>query len=111
VFVCSFSWGQQILYSPYSIYVPTGTIETISRVIKIDYNQIRIESDAGKGLTDIQIMIIQSKEINSSDYINSTVYNCTSEDGKYPTVVIIEEFSSYYFDSTYKDQSSERRRV
>lgn len=95
VFVCSFSWGQQILYSPYSIYVPTGTIETISRIIKIDENQIRIESDSGNDLTDVQIIVIQSKEINSSDYINFTVYYCISEDGEYPKPVIIEEYPSF----------------
>jgi len=95
VFVCNFSWGQKIFYSPYSIHIPTGSTETIYRVIKIDNNQIRIESDAGNGLTDIQIMIIHSKVINTDDYISFTVYQCTSENGVYPSVVIIEEYPSF----------------
>lgn len=88
-------WGQQIFYSPYSIHIPTGTTETISRVIKIDNNQIRIESDAVNDLTDIQILVIQSKVINRDDYISFTIYQCTSEDGVYPSVVIIEENPSF----------------
>jgi hypothetical protein len=95
VIVCNFSWGQQIFYSPYSIHIPTGSSETIYRVIKIDNNQIRIESYAGNGLTDIQIMVIHSKVINIDDYISFTVYQCTSENGVYPSVVIIEEYPSF----------------
>jgi len=93
--VSSLSWGQQTYYSPYSIHLPTETIEKIPRVIKISEEMIRIESDAGNGLTDIQIMVVQSKELNIDDYTSFTYYQCTSEDGVFPSVVIIEENPSF----------------
>jgi len=40
-------------------------------------------------------MVIQSKVKNRDDYISFTIYQCTSEDGVYPSVVIIEENPSF----------------
>lgn len=60
-------------------------------MIKIGKDTIRIESDAGNGLTDIQIMVIQSTEKNIDHFTSFTFYHCTSEDGVFPSLVIIEE--------------------
>ena len=70
-------------------------IENIKRDIKISGDTITIESDAGNGLSDIQTMVIFLREKTYDDYTSFTIYHCVSEDGWFPTTIIIEEKPTY----------------
>jgi hypothetical protein len=85
------SWGQKVYTSPFSVHQTTQIVERIPRTITITDSQITIESIINKRMTDIQIMIIQTKEVSYENNIKSDVYQCTSPDGMYPSTVIIEE--------------------
>ncbi len=96
LFVFTFnSWGQKVYKSPYSIHQPTQTVENFPRTITITDAQITIESIVNERMTDIQIMIIRTKEVSYDNNTKSDVYQCTSPDGVYPSTVIIEENPGY----------------
>lgn len=96
LFVSSFnSWGQKIYKSPYSIHQPTQIVENIQRTITISDTQITIESLVNERMTDNQIMIIRTKEVSYVNNKKSDVFHCTSIDGVFPSVVIIEENPEY----------------
>ncbi len=91
----SVTWGQELYHSPYSIHRNSGIIEKISRDIEIKGDTIRIESNAGNGIIDIQTMVIFFKEETYDDYTSFRIYHCVSEDGWFPTTIIIEEKPTY----------------
>lgn len=86
---------QEIFNSEYSIHIPTGIRENITRVITIDRNKILIESNTGSGITDTQILVIQYKETYIYNDITYTVYQCTSTDGVFNSLVTLEENPLY----------------
>lgn len=95
IFLSNLGFTQEVYKSSHSLHVPTGIVENISRVITVGEKQIQIESDAGNDLIDVQTMVILSKELNYDDFTSFKVYQCTSEDGIYPSLVIIEENPVY----------------
>ncbi len=113
LFVFTFnSWGQKVYKSPYSIHHPTQIVENIPRTITITDTQITIESIVNERMIDNQIMIIQTKEVSYNNNTKSDVYHCTSMDGVFPSVVIIEENPGYITviqPSSKEDQPEEYR--
>ena len=95
ILYCHIGFAQDVFHSPYSLHVPTGIVEHIPRIIKISEKYIQIESEAGNDMIDVQRMVILSRELNYDDYTSFHVYQCTSEDGIYPSLVIIEENPEY----------------
>ncbi len=89
------SWGQKVYKSPYSIHQPTQIVENIPRTITITDTQITIESIVNERMTDSQIMIIRNKDVSYDNNTKSDVYHCSSIDGVFPSVVIIEENPGY----------------
>jgi hypothetical protein len=88
-------WGQKVYTSPFSVHQTTQIVEKIPRTIIITDSQITIESIINERMTDIQIMIIRTKEVSYDNNTKSDVYQCTSPDGVYPSTVIIEENPGY----------------
>mgnify|MGYP006896891364 CR=1 FL=1 len=90
LFVSTFnSWGQKVYKSPYSIHQPTQTVENFPRTITITDAQITIESIVNERMTDIQIMIIRTKEVSYDNNTKSDVYQCTYPDVMQPSRVIL----------------------
>lgn len=94
-FICNLGFTQEVYKSSHSLHVPSGIVETIQRVITVREKKIIIESDAGNDLVDVQTLVIKSEELNFDDFTSFWVYQCTSEDGIYPSLVIIEEAPAY----------------
>ncbi len=115
LFVFTFnSWGQKVYKSPYSIHHPTQIVENIPRTITISETQITIESMVNERMTDKQIMIIRTKEVSYDNNTKSDVYHCSSIDGVFPSVVIIEEnpgFITVIQPSLKDDQLEEYRLI
>ena len=78
-------WGQTTYTSPFTQVFPSGLIEEISRSITITEKEILIISDTPEG-KDIQSLLIQQKELNED---NLPEYFCTSQDGLFTTVVVL----------------------
>ena len=96
LFVSTFhSWGQKVYTSPFSVHQTTQIVERIPRIITITDLQITIESIINERMTDIQIMIIRTREVSYENNTKSDVYQCTSPDGVYPSTVFIEENPGY----------------
>lgn len=93
--ISDLGWTQEVYISPYSLHVPTGIVEHIPRVINLSEKLIQIESEAGNDLIDVQTMVILSKKVNYDDFTSYRIYECSSEDGLYPSLVIIEENPAY----------------
>lgn len=93
--ISNLGWCQEVYNSSHSLHVPTGIVEQIPRVITVGEKQIQIESEAGIDLVDVQTLVIISEELNFDDFTSFRVYQCTSEDGIYPSLVIIEENPTY----------------
>ena len=95
ILLSNLGFSQEVFRSSHSLHVPSGIVEHIPRVITVGKKQILIESEAGNDLVDVQTMVILSEELNYDDFTSFKVYQCTSEDGIYPSLVIIEENPAY----------------
>lgn len=88
-FLTAVSWGQEIFISPITQHFPSSEIETINRVITFKQETITISSETPRG-EDVQVFIILQKEDGNLDPIGETsVYTCTSLDGKFITYLIL----------------------
>ena len=82
--------GQEIYYSPLTEHLKTGQKELINRTITIDKDVITIKTAISEGY-DIQTLKIVEKQLNNDTNPPLLIYDCTSPDGIYPTILFIPQ--------------------
>lgn len=91
IFILSFNVsGQEIYFSPLTEHLKTGHKELINRTIQIDKGSIIIKTEIPEGY-DIQTLKILMKKLNSETNPPILIYDCTSPDGIYPTLLFIPQ--------------------
>ncbi len=86
----SFLLGQEVYYSPVTENLQTGEKKIISRKISIGTQTIVIKTDTDSGY-DIQTLKILEKKVNQETSPSIIIYDCTSPDGVYPTLIFIPQ--------------------
>lgn len=87
----------QTYTSPLTQHFPSSEIETINRVISFEPETITITSGTPRG-EDVQVFTILQKEDRIIDSIGtSTVYTCTSLDGRFTTYLILPKVETPEF--------------
>ena len=82
--------GQETYFSPLTEHLKTGQKEQINRTIQIDEGLITIKTELTEGY-DIQTLKILEKKLNSETNPPILIYDCTSPDGVYPTLLFIPQ--------------------
>ena len=82
--------GQETYFSPMTEYLNTGEKEWINRTITIEEDFIQIKTQIESGF-DIQVLKILSKRLNQDTNPPILIYDCTSTDGVYPTLIFIPQ--------------------
>lgn len=82
--------GQEVYFSPLTENLQTGQKELINRTITIDAGSIIIKTEAEEGV-DIQVLKILERKFNRDTNPPILIYDCTSPDGIYPTIILIPQ--------------------
>ena len=82
--------GQEVYFSPLTEHLKTSQKELINRTITIDKDLITIKTEIPEGY-DIQTLKILEKKLNSETNPPILIYDCTSPDGVYPTLLFIPQ--------------------
>ena len=90
LFYTSFCLGQEIYHSPMTENLQTGQKEIIKRTITIGEETIVIKTKTPEGL-DVQTLKIIKKKVNQETIPPIVIYDCTSPDGVYPTLIFIPQ--------------------
>lgn len=89
-FISSLCSGQEIYFSPLTENLQTGNKESVNRTITIGQGQIIIKTEMNVGY-DIQELKILEKKLNQETSPPILIYDCTSPDGVYPTLIFIPQ--------------------
>lgn len=89
LFYTSSFLGQDIYYSPMTENLESGEKLIINRIITIEHETIVIKTET-KSKNDLQTLKILSKELKQT-IPPIMIYNCTSPDEVYPTVLFIPQ--------------------
>lgn len=82
--------GQEVYLSPMTENLQTGQKEIINRTISIGEETIVIKTDTDFGY-DVQTLKILSKKIKPKTKPPILIYECTSPDGIYPTLLLVPQ--------------------
>ena len=84
------AFGQEVYFSPLTENLQTGQKELINRTITIDAGSIIIKTVTEDGV-DIQGLKILERKLNRETNPPILIYDCTSSDGVYPTLIFIPQ--------------------
>ena len=84
------AFGQEVYFSPLTENLQTGQKELINRTITIDAGSIIIRTETKEGI-DIQGLKILERKLNRETNPPILIYDCTSPDGVYPTLIFIPQ--------------------
>ncbi|WP_423819199.1 hypothetical protein V5739_00380 [Salinimicrobium sp. TIG7-5_MAKvit] len=82
--------GQEVYFSPMTEYLQTGQKEIINRTISIGEGTIIIKTETDSGY-DIQSLKILEKKVKPETIPPIIIYDCTSPDGFYPTLLFVPQ--------------------
>lgn len=88
-------FSQETYTSPFSEHFPSGLVETFERVIKINEEDITIETKVDSLTNDLQVLVVKSYQVNEQDLENHRVFICSSPNGEFPSKVIIPKHREY----------------